>query len=152
MSYCPNLTEILSQSWCEWTAGASCKALPASIQRMRRDMVLGRSRSIFLSPFHSCSLLHVFQSSHLLQGRLSVHCWTVSPWDTVRLQQPVLAAAGHKKHLLKLEGTWLLMFLRRKNCQVLTGSERKWTEVFLNEKMFGCRQPLKTIHKHLNSM
>lgn len=57
-------------------------ALPASIQRMHRDTALGRSRSVFLSPFHSCSFTAHVQSSCYLQGRLGVHRWAAWPWGT----------------------------------------------------------------------
>lgn len=79
----------------------------------------------YFSPlFTPVTSLHMFQSSCYLRGELSV-CWCQPEPGTQSDGASVLAAPGHKKHLFKLEGIQLLMVLWRKNCQALTGSERK---------------------------
>lgn len=106
------------------STAAQAHALPASIQRMHRDVVLGRSRNIFLSPFHSVA--HGTYPSPPITFKAGCVCTGGEPDPGTQSDgSSVLPAAGREKRLSKLGGLPLLMFLWRKNCQVLRGSERK---------------------------
>lgn len=55
----------------------------ASIQRMHRDTVLGRSRRIFLSPFHSCNFTAHVPILSLPSRRTECVLAPAWAWDTV---------------------------------------------------------------------